>query len=101
MPGVYFSVYTAADAAPDHPVGQLRTKFNETLSVDRLKPSTYVEFARLAFQSAARYGTNQHLDPRLLRTPDKRVGLNLLAGIEGRQRAERGLERPPPLHQPL
>jgi len=82
VPGVYFSVYTAADAVPDHPSGQLRTKFNETLTADRQKPSTYIEFARLAFQSAARYGTNKHLDPHLLRTPDKQMGLNLLAGIE-------------------
>ena len=82
IPGVYFSIYTQQNATANNPVGKLLTKWNEQLNADRLLPESYKAFAHMAFQSAARYGANKQLDIRLLKTPDKLVGLNLLEGIE-------------------
>ncbi|WP_157593258.1 hypothetical protein [Rufibacter tibetensis] len=78
----YLDVYTKETATDKHPVGELKNLFNKNLDRDRATPATYLAYAQLAFQSAARYGTNKNVDPKLVLTPDKKVGLDLLDGVE-------------------
>lgn len=84
-PEYYFSVFTQADVDTSRPgavLGKLRSLYNEKLDAARLLPATYVEFAELAFQIAARYGTNVSLPDSLVLTSDKKKALNLLNGVE-------------------
>ncbi|WP_181305317.1 hypothetical protein [Rufibacter sp. XAAS-G3-1] len=78
----YLDVFTKENATDANPVGKLKNVFNKNLDRDRVTPATYKAFAQMAFQSAARYGTNKAVDPTLVLTPDKLVGLDLLDGVE-------------------
>src|SRR5690606_24790815 len=82
VPGVYFEVYTEENAEIPEVIGVLKTHWNDTLTEDRNNPATYVQYAKMLFQVAARYGNNPNIDPLLVLTPDKATGLNLIEAVE-------------------
>jgi endoglucanase len=52
---------------------------------DPAEPGSYIEQARVAFQYAARYGDNRHLDPKLVSVDpsnQKRIGMGVVHYIE-------------------
>lgn len=68
--------------------GSLRDYIMVPKGADRREPASYVDFAKLGFQVAARYGKNADLNPNLVKAvtwgdvPDVKIGLGTLEYIE-------------------
>ncbi|WP_205501813.1 T9SS type A sorting domain-containing protein [Rufibacter psychrotolerans] len=65
--------------------------FNEQYNADKLKPESYVQIARLAFQFAARYGSNTSVNPALVKAvgSQAKIGLDLIKKIEANNEPDR------------
>ncbi|MBC3542045.1 T9SS type A sorting domain-containing protein [Rufibacter sediminis] len=64
--------------------------FNEQYTADKQKPASYVKAAKLAFQFAARYGSNTNVNPALVKTKSTvKIGLNLISKMEANNEPDR------------
>ncbi|WP_143072965.1 hypothetical protein [Parapedobacter indicus] len=68
--------------------GSLRDYIMVPKGADKRDPASYVDFAKLGFQVAARYGKNANINPTLVKAvtwgdvPDVKIGLGTLEYIE-------------------
>ncbi|WP_210486484.1 T9SS type A sorting domain-containing protein [Rufibacter aurantiacus] len=64
--------------------------FNANYNADKLKPASYIKIAKLAFQFAARYGSNTSLNPTLVKTKSTvKIGMNLISKMEANNEPDR------------
>ncbi|WP_165864906.1 T9SS type A sorting domain-containing protein [Rufibacter latericius] len=64
--------------------------FNEQYNADKQNPASYVQVAKVAFQFAARYGSNTSLNPALVKTKSiVKIGMNLISKMEANNEPDR------------
>ncbi|WP_207432762.1 T9SS type A sorting domain-containing protein [Sabulibacter ruber] len=83
-PMPYKSSYTTVTASGTN-------YFNEEYNKAKKTPATYVAIARMAFQFAARYGSNTGVNPALVKAvgTQAKIGLNLVKKIEANNEPDR------------
>lgn len=86
--GWFRAKYYPDEFDPNNAYASLRDYIMVPKGASKLDPASYVDFAELGFQFAARYGKNKDVDPSLIRAvtwgdkPDIKIGLGTLEYIE-------------------